>query len=545
MVKNKKHKKNNSMLIQGSILAAASLIVRIIGLLYRIPMTNIIGDEGMGYYNTAFEIYNIALILSSFSLPLAVSKLVATRGINKQYKNAYRIFKCAMIFAVIVGTTASLILYFGANFLSTNIFKSPRSVIPLKVLAPTIAVFSIMGVLRGYYQGKNTMLPTSVSQILEQIVNAIVSVFCAYFFMKRHSASDNIAAYGAAGGTTGTLVGAIVALIFLLFIYQLYRPIIKRQIRNDKSLRVESYKRTYILLIATIIPVILSQTVYQLSGVLDNFMFGQIMSAKGYSEEMRSSLLGIYSGKYRLLTNVPVSLSSAFATAMIPNVVGAIASGNLQGAKYKVQSVIKLNMIIAFPSAVGMGVLASPILKLIFKDERDLPANLLMIGSVAIVFFSLSTVTNAVLQAINKMILPVIHSAISLLIHVVLLFILLKFTNLGTYALVIGNITFPLVVCILNWLSIQKYLDYRQEIIRTFMIPCLCSGIMGVIAFVTYKVIYNASKINLVAIVPAIFIAIIIYFAFMIIFKGIVEKEILSMPKGKVIVKILKKFHFL
>ncbi|MDF2804985.1 MAG: hypothetical protein K0S61_4890, partial [Anaerocolumna sp.] len=222
--------KKSDFLVQGSILAIASIIVRLIGLLYRLPLTNIIGDEGMGYYSQAFSIYNIALILSSYSLPLAVSKLVATRLANKEYRNSYRIFLCSLGFAVLVGTIMSLIVFFGADFLATVIFKTPGSAIPLKILAPTIFVFAV----RGYFQGKRTMVPTAISQILEQVINAVVSIVAAYYFISERSASDSMSAYGAAGGTLGTFVGASVALIFLAFIFALYKPIIDRQMKKDK-----------------------------------------------------------------------------------------------------------------------------------------------------------------------------------------------------------------------------------------------------------------------------------------------------------------------
>jgi stage V sporulation protein B len=264
-------KKRNNFLVQGSILAAASIIGRIIGLLYRIPLTRIIGDEGMGYYSNAFNIYNIALILSSYSLPLAVSKMVAARVIKKEYRNSYRIFRCSMLFAFTTGSVATLTVFFGADFLAKTVYNNPLNAIPLRVLSFTILVFAIMGVLRGYFQGKNTMLPTSISQILEQIVNAVVSVAAAYYLMKAHSASQEIAAYGAAGSTMGTLFGAIISLLFLVFIFSLYRPVIKKQLRKDKSTTSESYQEIVKILILTIIPVILSQTVYQISSVIDGY----------------------------------------------------------------------------------------------------------------------------------------------------------------------------------------------------------------------------------------------------------------------------------
>jgi stage V sporulation protein B len=535
-------KKSNNFLVQGGILAAASIIVRLIGLLYRIPLTNIIGDEGMGYYSTAFSIYNIALILSSYSLPLAVSKLVSARTVMKQNRNSYRIFLCSMCFAIMVGTIASLMLYFGADFFASTVYNMPQSAIPLRILAPTIFVFAVMGVLRGYFQGKNTMLPTAVSQILEQIVNAIVSITAAYYLMEAHSANENISAFGAAGGTLGTFVGASIALIFLAFIFALYKPIIDKQLRKDTTGVRESYKEIIRALLITILPVIISQTVYQISSLIDGSIFSNIMADKGLEYV---ALWGIYSNKYNLLINVPVSIASAMAVAIIPSLVASKVNGANVEVKNKIHQAIKFNMIIAIPAAVGIGVLASPILRLLFGDGRELPANLVRIGSIAIVFFSLSTITNAVLQGINKMNIPVIHSAISLAIHIILIFLLLKLFNLSTYALVIGNVTFALAVCIMNWISIGKILNYKQEVKKTFLIPTLCSAIMGLVSFFTYKGIYYVLNSNAISAILAILFGMIVYGLTLLLFKGITEEELYDMPKGRIIAGIAHKLHLL
>jgi len=553
-------KNTNNFLVQGSILAAASIFVRLIGLLYRIPMTRIIGNAGNGLYGYAFEIYNIALILSSYTLPIAVSKLVAARNSQKQYRNAYRIFLSAMCFAVVVGLVASLIIYFGADFFAM-IVNDPLVAIPLKVLSPTIFVFAVMGVLRGFYQGKNTMIPTSVSQIVEQVVNAVVSIVAAYLLVKNFSASENVAAYGAAGGTFGTLIGALVGLLFLLFVFKIYKPLLNKQLRKDTSSYRESYSVTFKLLIITILPIILSQTVYQISGVLDGTLFGHIMASKKmssfdqavfknsitsiYTQEVRRELMGIYSGKYRLLTNVPIAIASAIGAAIIPSIISARIKGMEAAIKDKVHAAIKFNMLIAIPSAVGMSVLASPILKLLFNDTDVLTANLLRIGSICIIFFALSTVTNAILQGINLLRIPVIHSAISLGIHVVLLFVLLQFTNLSTYALVIGNVTFALVVCILNWISVAKHLKYKQEIKKTFLIPTICAALMGVATYYTHYGLNALTGHNALATLVSLVVAVIVYFILLILMKGIEEQELEFIPKGKKIVRVLKKIHLL
>ena len=204
-------KKDSNFLVQGSILAAASIISRIIGLLYRLPMTDIIGDTGNNYYSCAFEIYNIMLIISSYSLPLAVSKLVSARIAKGQRKQAYQVFKGALLFAVIAGTIVAIIVYFGAEIF-TSMLQTPLSVFALRVLAPVLVVVAILGVLRGFFQGLGNMMPSAVSQIIEQIVNAIISIWAAYVLFQYGTKIGEVlgnpekyaAAYGAAGGTLGT-----------------------------------------------------------------------------------------------------------------------------------------------------------------------------------------------------------------------------------------------------------------------------------------------------------------------------------------------------
>ncbi|ROR29321.1 stage V sporulation protein B [Mobilisporobacter senegalensis] len=538
-------KKTNDFLVQGSILAAASIISRLIGLIYRIPVMNIIGDSGNADYSNAFEIYNIVLILSSFSLPLSVSKLVSARNEKKEYINSYRIFLCAMAFAVFSGILFTLILYFGADFFASYMFKMPSSAIPLKVLAPTVLISAVMGVLRGFYQGKKTMIPTALSQILEQIVNAVVSIAASYLFMKKYSASPNIEAYGAAGSTLGTCLGALVSLVFLGFIFIAYRPTLKKQFRRDTESIIMPYKKIFTLLMITIIPVVLSQTVYNISGTIDSSLFGNILARQGVVEDTRKTMYGVYSGQYRLLTNLPIAIASALAASMVPSIVSAHARKDKEDLTEKIKSSIHFNMLIAFPSAVGMTVLAKPIISLLFPNSSGMAANLLATGSIAIIFYALSTVSNAILQGINQMKIPVIHSAVSLAIHVVIVILALQVFNMGTYGLVLGNVTFALIVCILNWISIGKHLNYKQELKKSFIIPAISSIIMGIITWLAYQGIYLLINSNMISTLLSIIIAIIVYFIALLLLKGVDMEELYSFPLGRTLSKIAMKLHLL
>ncbi len=542
--------KQASFITQGIILAAASVIVRLIGLIYRIPLANTIGDDGLGAYSNAFEVYNIALLLSTYSIPTAISKLISEREDKKEYGNSYHLLQVGLGFAAILGFIASLLLFVGADFIAEYIFKEAdlSTAIPLKVLAPTIFVFSIMGVIRGFFQGKHTVIPTSVSQILEQIVNAVVSVVAAKMLISHFSASEKISAYGAAGGTLGTLSGAVVALVFLLFVFFSYYPYLKKRVQKDKIGAYEDRAFLLKILLMTTIPIILNQTVYSISSFLDSVLMNQIFDYKGVEELVRRTMFGRYSGKYRLMTNVPIAIASSIGMATLPSIVQAFTSKDKELLHGRIAQAVKLNMLIAFPCAGGMAVLAAPIMQFVFGDTGEaltMTSRMMYIGAASIIFFAYSTATNSILQGVNRMRVPVIHGVISLAVYLVLDVILLMFTPIGVYALVIGNMVFPLVISILNWRTLRKETGYVQELDRTFLRIGLCTVFMAVLALLSYRGLYFITKSNAISLCVAIFLAIVIYFIMLILFRAVEEEELLDMPKGALLVRLAKKLHLM
>ncbi|MBQ8799353.1 MAG: polysaccharide biosynthesis protein [Lachnospiraceae bacterium] len=542
--------KQTSFLSQGIILAAASVVVRLIGLVYRIPLAKTIGNDGLGAYSNAYEVYSIALLLSTYSIPTAISKLISEREDKKEYGNSYHMLQVGLIFATVLGFLASLLLFLGADFIALYVFKEAdlSTAIPLKVLAPTIFVFSIIGVIRGFFQGKHTVIPTTVSQILEQIVNAVVSVVAAKLLISHFSASPKISAYGAAGGTLGTLCGALVALVFLLIIFFAYFPYLKRRLRKD---RIGAYEdRAFLLkmLLLTTVPIILNQTVYSISSLLDSVLLNQIFDYKGIGETVRRELFGLYSGKYRLMTNVPIAIASSIGMATLPSVVQAFTLKNKELLHGRIAQAIKLNMLIAFPCAAGMAVLAGPIMQFVFGDTGEslqITSRMMYIGAASIIFFAYSTATNSILQGVNKMRVPVLHGVLSLAFYLVLDVVLLLFTPLGVYSLVVGNMVFPLVISVLNWLTLKKDVGYVQELDKTFIRIGICTAFMAVLALLTYRGMLFLSKSNGISLCVAIFIAILVYFVLLFLFRAVNEEELSDMPKGTVLVKLAKKFHLM
>lgn len=543
-----------SFVIQGSILAAAGIVVRLIGLFYRIPLIGIIGDEGNGYYTSAFSIYSILLIVSSYSLPTAVSKMVSTRIAKGQYCNSVRILKASMVYAAVAGGIAAFAIWFGAD-LFAGAMQMPYSSYALRTLAPTIWIMAFLGVLRGYFQGTGTMVPTAISQILEQVANAVVSIAAAWYLFREgmkvnlvRRGTEYSYAFGAAGGTIGTGAGALIAFLFCAFLMLTYRKTLRRQCRKDRAGATEGYGELAGILTMTILPIVLSSTVYNISSVLDNFFFGQGMAHLGQSDVIASQW-GIF-GKYHTLFMIPVAIANALSSSLIPSLSRAVASKDRGQVLDKVSTAIRFSMLIAIPATVGLTVLSAPINNLLFPSKSgDLLVQITMAGASAVAFYSLSTVTNAILQGINHMNTPLKNAAVSLVLHVVILVVMLYGLKWGIYAVIFSNILFALTMCILNGISIGKYLDYRQEYRKTFILPFFSAVVMGIAA---YLVSLGCSKILPdgrlwlgVQVFAAVIAAIAVYGVALIKLQAVDEVELYDMPAGRRLVRIARRFRLL
>lgn len=543
----------SNFVVQGSILAIASIVVRIIGIAYRIPMINIIGDEGMGYYGTAFNVYNIALLLSSYSLPLAVSKMVSVRLARKQYRNSVRILRAALVYATVVGALAAAVIWFGADFFAREVFFMPYAAFALKTLAPTVWIMAYLGVFRGYYQGRGTMVPTALSQVFEQIVNAIVSVAAGSWLFNQaikveilngESGSGYSNSWGAAGGTIGTGAGAFTALVFLLVLFAAYQRTIRKKVRRDRSGSLESYGTITKILFFTVVPVVVSSAIYNVNSVLDNGLLAYNFKSLGMEEEFISQW-GVYTGKYHLLINVPMAVSNALSSSLIPSVSRAVATGDQRMVKKKVAAAIRFSLLIAIPSAVGLTVLAGPVNNLLFSGDNDLAVQMTLYGSIAVVFYSVSTVTNAILQGIDRMRLPIVHALTALVLHLAAMEVMVLVFHMGIFSMVFANILFAVIMCFLNHRSIRKILGYRQEVKKTILLPAAVSAVMGAAAVGVYKLIHLGIQSNAVCTLGAVAAAVAVYGVLLVKLGCLDEDELHQMPGGTRLLQVFRKLRLM
>lgn len=547
------NKSGSNFLVQGSILAAASIIAKVIGLIYRIPLKNTLGNEGISYYSTANEIYAILLMISCFNLPLAISKLVSERVHKGEYRNAHRVFLCAVRFALVIGGGIALFTYIFAGVITKYLMSYELAVYGLRVLVPAILISAIIGTFRGYFQGYSNMVPTAVSQVIEQIVNAVVTIVCAnimYSYGMSLAAKNSNEllgpAWGAAGGTFGTVASITVALIFMMIVYKLQYKTLRRNMRRDQSSKTESEAKIYRALIATIVPVIFSTVIYNISNVVDQGIFNKVLQGQGYTEAQYGAIWGVYTGEFRVLMNVPLALASCLAPSVVPSLTAAMANHNRVEARHKIKTSIQFTMFLTIPCAAGMAALAKPIITMLFHPEQglSLSAGIMQIGSLMIVFYALSTLTTGILQGLGQMKQPLINCSIALVLHIILLYVLLTAGNLNIYAVVYANIAFALIVCILNGISIKRFIGYRQEYYKTFVVPAIASVIMGFAAFIVYS-FFNAFAGNTIGTVMGILAGVAVYGIGMVAFHGITTEELAMFPKGHLIIKLLRKMGLL
>ena len=542
--------------MQAGILAMASMIVRVIGLLYRAPLTAIIGDEGNGYYGTAYNIYTIILMVSSYSMPSAISKLMAQKLAVGEYRNANRVFRCALTYGVLVGLVGSGLLFFGARFLVPDV-----AVCVLQVFAPTVFLFGILGSMRGYFQARGSMVQTSVSQILEQLANAVVSIAAAWLLMQTAVGADPTrrAQLGAMGSALGTGAGVLIALLFMIFCFRRSKEGRKAEILSDATGKEEKYRIFLRDTVLVITPFMLSGVIMNLTTSLNQTIYMRMLiDLKGAGETATTTLYGIFSNKAVVISNIPISIATAVSSAIIPGISAAYARRDETGARRQVGNAIRITSIIAIPSAVGLAVLARPITMLMFPqmESLELASSLLSLLAVTVIFYSISTITNAALQSIGRMNLPLVSAGIALVVQTAVLVLLLRFTDLDVRALVLVSILYSVMIFAVNQYYLRRFLGIRQDVRRDYLQPLVCAALMGAAAKAVYYLVSMAAEPvenlpkgfyfrNLAATAAALLAAVLVYGYTMVRSGTIRRKDLLSMPKGQLLVRLMEKLHWL
>lgn len=499
-------------LIKGSIiLGVAGIIAKFLGLFFRWPLIMLIGDEGIGYYQLSYPLYMFFVAMAS-GVPVAVSKIISERNAVGDIKGTYEVVKESAYLMISLGIGTTLLLLVFARPIIGILkwdMKSYYSLIGIS-LAPVIVSF--VTIFRGFFQGMQNMTPTGISQVLEQVGRVVIGVGIAFLLLPKGIE------YAAGGAALGAAGGAFFAAIYL---YHQYNKVKKGM--GIKKIRTNTGILSQILKMA--IPISVGATVGSIMSLIDSILVPQKLLQAGIGEKIATTLYGQLTGKASVLVNIPLTLSVAICTSLIPIIAETYILNRKIEMQSKINMAMKLSAVIALPSTMGLFFLAEPIMKLIFMKNYD-GVEILKYLSLSIPFVIITQTTTSVLQATNHYIRPVINLLMGCLVKVVLTLVLVPIPNINIYGAVIASISAYVTVTLLNLNSLRKKVDVRVNFYNSLIKPAFSSVAMILGVILSYAFIINKTESNSISCLLAIFVGIIIYILAILVFRVFEIEEI-------------------
>lgn len=540
----------NNFLKGAAILAIAGILVKVIGAFYRIPLTNIMPDEGMGYYQVGYQLYILLVAISTSGFPTATSKLISEKRASGNYKGAHKIFKVSFIGFLFAGLLSALVVLFGAKtILAFN--KNPNSYYSLIALVPALLFVPIMSAFRGYFQGMQNMLPTAISQLIEQLFRAVFALSLAYILLHR----DYGVPMAAGGASFGASAGAIAGTLVIVFIYFRSRRQIKTQIDSTIGFEEETTSRIIKDILYIAIPITIGASIVPIINQIDTMLVTRILQSMpmpkdfiGTAEQYASAKLGQLSGNAQTLINLPQVLSMAIAMSLVPAVSDAFTRKDYKSIRNATNSGIRTTLLIGLPSSLGLFILAHPIIDLIYFAKTPLEkqgaSELLAVLSIGLIFLTLVQTLTAILQGIGKPMKPVKNLAIGAVIKVVLTYTLVSVPSIGVKGAAISTVVTYVVATVLNLYDVKKYTGIEIKFIDSMVKPVLSGIIMAVLVKISYS--YGVTMIgSKLATVVSIGIGAIAYGFSLLMFGAVTAEDLELLPKGSTISKKLKSIGLL
>ncbi len=531
----------NNFLKGAAVLGTAGLIVKIIGAIYRIPLTNLIGTEGIGYFQPAYQVYNLLLVISLAGFPTAVARLVSEKMALENPQGAHQIFRLSMRVILVISVVSSLTVLVFAKGIAQAI-GYPGTYYSLLGLVPALLIVPIMSVYRGYFQGMQNMIPTALSQVLEQLVRFAVGLSFAYVLL-------NSSPQKAAGGASfGASAGGIAGLILILFIYAKQRKNIHERIDTAENNTLEEPRRVIRKLLAIAIPITLGASIVPFMGLIDAKLVSMRLAQIGYSVIEITDLYGQLSGTAQTFINFPQVFSIAIAMSLVPSISNAYTRRDKEALNQTTDLGMRTSLIIGLPSAFGLYILAEPIIKLFYPalgpEKHKSVGQLLAILAISVVFLTVVQSLTAILQAVDKQRIPVKNLAIGAIVKIVLTYILVGIPSLNVKGAALSTIAAYLTAATLNYWDINKYTEVKVKLLRIAFRPLIASSIMGVVVYTVYHSGAGIIGAKLSALI-AILVGVVVYFVALPITGTINKKDMDLLPKGEKLYQLMNKLKLM
>ena len=548
------------------IILFAQIVVKLLGIIYRLVITNIsgFGNQGNGYYQAGFNIYTLLLAISSVGIPNAISKMTSAKNAAGDYKGAHRIYKSALILFTVIGVTASALLFFGSGVLSDKVIKMKNARYVLMALAPSILFVCLSSVVRGYFVGMQNMQASSRSQILEQVFKCVLTVGIVVF-MSKHTMfpddSDMNAAMMAAGANLATTLATVLSTIYIFGFYFRRKKGIDEKIRTST---VSSVSKPLMAMFKSIlmisIPISLGSIISAVNRIVDTatitrgieVAFASAIPAHGKIDQILNPtitqleneavrLAGVLS-KSDTLLNLPISMNISFATVLVPSISAALTRGEKKEASKFVSYSLLISLLIIMPCAAGFISLAHPIFKLLYPNAAD-GWQLLQLSSIALIFIALNQTISGSLQGIGKIFAPATGLLIGCVAKFILNTILIRQPSINIYGAPLGSIFCQIISFAYGYTVLSRNIPVSFSAGKYILKPLGCSAVMGIAAFLIYKTLFALTASNIISVFAAIISAVIIYFALIFVTHTLNREEIEMLPMGDKLYRLLSRYH--
>ena len=496
--------KKQSLIKASLVLGIAGIVARFLGLFFRWPLIMLIGDEGVGYYQMSYPLYMFFVAMAS-GVPVAISKMISEKKAKGDIEGIFVILKESTILMMLLGTGTTLILFVFAKPIIKFVQWDMKSYYALLGISFAPFVISIMTIYRGFFQGLQNMTPSGISQILEQIGRVIIGVGLAILLLPKGIE------YAAGGAAFGAAAGGVIGASYL---HEKYKKV-RKEMWNKK---VKSNPEVLSAILKIALPISVGTTVGTIMSLIDSILVPQKLLQAGLSSESATILYAQLTGKANVITNIPLTLSMALGTSLIPIIAENYIMRKRGELESKVQLSMKMSMIIAMPCTLGLYFLAGPIMKLIFPGRYD-GILILKYLSISVPFIVITQTTTSIMQGIGHYIRPIINLFLGCIVKIILTFILVPIPEINIYGAVIASISAYLVAAILNLISLRSRLKLRLDVYKSFIKPIIAATIMIIGVLSSYIFLFNKTGSNTSSCLIAIFLGIIIYVILILILR--------------------------
>jgi len=523
------------------VLTVCNLLEKAIGLLFKIPIVNIIGDEGMGYFNSAYTIYTWLYMISTSGLPVAVLILVSRSRAQGRFKESRAIFRAALSIFLLLGSIGTALMIFGAHFFADRLMNAEPAYLSIIAVAPTLFFICISSAMRGYFQGHQQMLPTGISHVIEAVSKLVIGILFATWAIRQGYAIHQVAAYTILGVTIGVFLGMVFLTVTKLCFREEKYNVEFLELANDE---IAPRKKIYKDLITIAVPITISASVTSLSSLIDAIMVqDRLQTVLGITQAEATAIYGNYTSLAVPFFNLPPVVVYPIANAIVPLLSAAIVAADEKRLTFLRGSAIRIVSMIGVPCAFGMAVMSSPILKLLFRESSaEQAAPLLSILAPATLFLCLLAISNSLLQAHHKERVPIISMLSGAAVKLITNYILMG--QIGIYGTPVSTLLCYITAVAVNFYFIRKYVGKLPGIREVFLKPVLASAVAMVGCVGVYRLADWLLPSKL-ATLCGIFVAVVLYFAFVFLFRAITKEEILLLPKGQKIYSLLRRVHLM